>query len=182
MDYDDYGNQTVVGDLGLDNPAYDDERVTTTTYAHGGNALSLWIVNQPDTISVTDENGAFVAKTVNFYDAGPFIGIQGQIQNRALLNRTIEHISTNQTIQATRTRFDPFGNIEEMRDPVGNIRRITYDPVFHTHPVTESMVVGGGSRTWSSKPNTTMDSAWSLFRGISTAKSQAIFTIASRVW
>jgi RHS repeat-associated protein len=145
LDCDDYGNQTSSRELGLENPAFDDERITTTTYAHGGNALSLWIINKPDTISVTDENGAFVAKKVHFYDGEPFVGVQGQIQNRALLHRTEEYVDATHTIQASRTRFDAYGNPEETHDPLGNIRRIAYDSVFGTHPITETMVVGGGA-------------------------------------
>jgi RHS repeat-associated protein len=145
LDFDDYGNQTVIREFGLDHPSIDDERVTTTTYAHGGNALSLWIIDRPDSISVTDENGAFVSRKVHFYDAEPFVGVQGQIQNRALLHRTIEHIDLTRTIQATRTRYDAYGNAAEMRDPRGNIRRREYDRVFRIYPITETMVIGGGS-------------------------------------
>lgn len=144
LDYDDYGNLIVVRELGLEDPAFDDERIITTTYAHGGNALSLWIVDRPDTINVTDEKGAFVARTEHFYDGDPFVGAQGQIQSRALLHRTLEYIDSSRSIPATRSRFDAFGNIEETRDPVGNIRRLTYDAAFNLYPVAETMVVGGG--------------------------------------
>ncbi|HKS37091.1 MAG TPA: toxin TcdB middle/N-terminal domain-containing protein [Verrucomicrobiae bacterium] len=144
FDFDDYGNQTVLRDLGLEDAALDDERTTTTTYAHGGNALSLWIISQPDTISVTDENGEFVARKVHYYDGEPFVGVQSQIQDRALLHRTIEHVDATRTVQTSRVRFDAHGNTVETRDPVGNIRRLTYDPVFQAYPTRETLVVGGG--------------------------------------
>ena len=143
--YDDFGNQTELRDLGIDGGDYNDERVVSTTFAHGGNALSLWIIDRPDTIRVTDENGSFVATKVHFYDGAPFVGIQGQINDRALLHRTVEHIDEVRSIEATRSRFDAFGNIVESRDPVGNVRRNEWDPVFRTYPVTEIIVVGGGS-------------------------------------
>ncbi len=144
MDYDEYGNPIVVRELGLEDPAFDDERIITTTYAHGGNALALWIINQPATINVTDEDGVFVARQEHFYDGDPFVGVEGQIQSRALLHRTVEYIDTDRRIQSTRSQFDAYGNIEETRDPVGNIRRLTYDAAFQTYPITETMVVGGG--------------------------------------
>ncbi|MSU37034.1 MAG: hypothetical protein EXS36_18445 [Pedosphaera sp.] len=90
FDHDDYGNQTLMHDRGLEGASFDDERVTTTTYAHGGNAFSLWVLDKPDTVTVTDEQGAFVAKKVYFYDGKPFVGIQGQIDTRALLNRRVD--------------------------------------------------------------------------------------------
>jgi RHS repeat-associated protein len=145
FDFDNYGNQTLLREYGLEAASYDDERVTTTTYAHGGNALSLWVIDKPDIITTTDENGAFVNKTLFHYDGEPFVGIQGQIQNRGLLNRTVDHIDATRTIQSTRTRFDVHGNIEETRDPVGNVRRIAWDPLFQTYPITEIIVVGGSA-------------------------------------
>ncbi len=145
FDYDDFGNQTLMQDLGLENAAFDDERIITTTYAQAGNALSLWVLDKPDTVTTTDENGEFVAKTVYYYDGEPFVGIQGQVQNRALVSRRVDHIDASRTIQATRTKFDARGNIEETHDAVGNIRRHAWDPVFQTYPITETMVVGGGS-------------------------------------
>jgi RHS repeat-associated protein len=145
FDYDDYGNQTLMRDFGLLNDTSDDERFVTTTYAHGGNALPLWIIDKPDTISTTDEQGGFVARKVFHYDGEPFVGTQGHIQDRALLHRALEHIDPTRTIQSSRSMYDAFGNVVETRDPVGNVRRITYDPVFATYPVSETMVVGGGS-------------------------------------
>ena len=145
LDCDDYGNQTVTRELGLDDPAFDDERVTTTTYAHGGNALSRWVIDKPDTISVTDENGAFVAKKVHFYDGDAFVGIQGQIESRALLHRTMENVDANRNVQTARVRFDQYGNTAETRDPIGNVRRLAYDPAFQSYPIRETLVVGGGS-------------------------------------
>jgi RHS repeat-associated protein len=145
VDCDDYGNPIVTRELGLDDPDFDDERITTTTYAHGGNALSLWILDKPDTVTVTDENGAFVSKRVHFYDGDPFVGIEGGIQNRALLHRTEAYIDLNRSVPVARTRYDAYGNAEELHDPVGNIHRVTFDPAFAIYPITETMVVGGGS-------------------------------------
>src|SRR5262249_30126847 len=140
-----YGNQTVARNFGLDGAAYDDERFITTTYALGGNALSLWVINKPDTKTVTDENGALVSRSDYYYDGTPFAGVKGQIQDRALLSRRVDYIDATHTIDATRTRYDAFGNMEETHDPVGNVRLVTWDPVFKTYPITETMVVGGGS-------------------------------------
>jgi RHS repeat-associated protein len=145
FDYDDYGNQIALRNFGLDAAGYDDERFTTTTYALGGNALALWVIDKPDTRTVSDENGAFVAKSVYFYDGAPFVGVQGQIQNRALLSRRVDYIDATHTIDAVRARYDAFGNIEESHDPVGNVHVVTWDPVFKTYPINETMVVGGGS-------------------------------------
>src|SRR6185436_12821317 len=104
----------------------------------------------------------FVTKKVHFYDGSPFAGIQSQIQNRALLHRTLEYIDPNRSIQATRERFDAFGNVEETRDPLGKIRRRDYDPTLRIYPVTETMVVGGGS------PDLTLHAEYDLGFGVVT--------------
>lgn len=145
FDYDDYGNQILMRDWGADDPAYDDELVTTVTYALSGQALSLWMIDRPDTILVTDEQGAFVARTDHYYDGVPLVGIQGQVQDRGRLHRAVDYVDATRTIQRTRARFDAFGNIIETHDPRGNIRKIEWDPLFQTHAIAETMVVGGGS-------------------------------------
>lgn len=145
FDHDDYGNQTSQKDYGVDGGTLDDERFTTTTYALGGEALTRWIINKPDTIAVTDENGVFVSKKTHFYDGTPFVGVAGAIGPRALLSRTREYRTATEFIEATRSKFDAYGNIEEMKDPVGNLRRIGWDTTLKTYPVSETIVVGGGN-------------------------------------
>ena len=142
-EYDDYGNQTALRDYGIEGGSGDDERFTTTTYALGGNALPLWVINKPDSIAVTDENGVFVSKREFHYDGDPFLGVQGQIQDRALLSRSVEYFTSSRTISATRSKFDTYGNVIESLDPVGNLRRIAWDSLFQTFPVQEEVVVGG---------------------------------------
>ncbi len=162
FDYDDYGNETVMRELGLDDPTVDDERVTTSTYAHGGNALSLWVINQADSVTITDENGNFVSKTVAFYDGAPFVGLQGQIQDRALKHRVVDYINTNLFVQTVRKKFDTHGNAVEGLDGLGNVRQIAYDSTFATFPISETMVVGGGA------PNLTLQAEYDYGLGVLT--------------
>jgi RHS repeat-associated protein len=162
FDYDDYGNQTLNQDWGVDGSGYDDERFTLSTYALGGNALSLWIINKPDVVEVTDENGAFVSKKTHFYDGAPFVGVQGQIQNRGLLSRTLENIDANRSIESARSQYDAFGNLIETRDPVGNRRTFAWDALFQCYPVTETIIVGGGS------PNLVLTASYDTAFGVVT--------------
>ena len=145
FDYDDYGNKILEKDYGIEDAAYDDERVTRTTYALGGQALDLWVINKPDTILVTDEKGEFVSKKVHFYDGEPFVGIQGAISDRALLHCTEEYVDAATPIQSSRSQYDSYGNVTEVRDPNGNPRKVQWDSVFKTYPVKETIVIGGGN-------------------------------------
>lgn len=165
FDCDDYGNETHEADLGIVGGDFDDERLTTTSYALGGNALPLWIISKPDVVSVTDENGAFVAKKVHFYDGAPYVGVQGQIGTRALLSRTQEFKNADSPIDATRTAHDGFGNPTGMLDPIGNQRTIGYDPIFHIYPVSETIVVGGG------KPDLTVSASYDSGFGVVTGST-----------
>lgn len=152
-DFDDYGNQTFSFDHGIMGGGFDDERKVTTTYALGGNALSKWIISMPNTVTTTDENDTFVNKTINYYDGTPYVGVAGPIGDRALLHRTQSFIDPSTAIDATRSRYDTFGNLVESRDPDhgtefsngGHHRIIGYDETFNIYPTSERIVVGGDS-------------------------------------
>lgn len=141
FEYDNYGQERQVWDWGRVDEAVDDERVTTTTYARGGNALTLWVIDRPDTVEVTDEAGVFVSRQVHYYDGDPLVGLRGVIQTRALEHRTVQFTSPQESIQATRARFDAYGNLVESLDPNGNVRRVEWDSVLKTYPVREEIVV-----------------------------------------
>lgn len=143
FDHDDYGNAVLVRNLGSDQPAHDDEIVTTTTYAHGGNALALWIVDRPASVLVTDESGAFTARTDYRYDGDPFEGVPGAIQDRALLHQRLDYPEPGRAIPTQSVRFDAYGNIVESRDALGNARRTEWDPHFRTYPTAEIVVLDG---------------------------------------
>ncbi len=144
FDYDDYGNQISEFDEGVVGGGYDDERKTTTSYALGGQALALWIIDKPIETDVTDENGAFVATTNFYYDGAPFVG-GTTIESRALLHRTTRTIGGGKTINAERTQYDAFGNPSAHMDPRGFKRTIGYDASVKTFPTNETIEVGGGS-------------------------------------
>ncbi|MBL9168211.1 MAG: hypothetical protein JNN07_10760 [Verrucomicrobiales bacterium] len=141
FDYDNYGNERLIKDWGRLDEEVDDERVTTTTYALGGNALTLWVIDRPDAVEVTDEAGVFVSRQIHYYDGDPAVGLRGIIQSRALPHRTVQFTTTQDSIQATRARFDAWGNIVESLDPNGNVRRVEWDAVMKTYPVREEIVV-----------------------------------------
>ncbi len=146
FDQDDYGNETLEFDEGFVDGTVDDERKTITTYALGGEALTRWIIGLPDNVSVTDENGIFVSRAKHYYDGSPFTGLaSGQVGARALLHRTQEFKTATTAIEATRTRYDGYGNPVELRDPIGNTRSVAYDAAFQIYPTTETIVVGGGN-------------------------------------
>ena len=154
FDFDDYGNGILELNHGIVGSEYDDERRVTTSYAHGGEALERWILDRPDVVTTTDENGAFVNRTIHYYDGEPFVGLSGQVQGRALLHRIEQFVDEAKTIDAERLRYDAFGNAVEMRDPNydaewgvpgGHSRQIAYDSDMWTYPVKETIAVGNGS-------------------------------------
>ncbi|MCB1041277.1 MAG: RHS repeat protein, partial [Acidimicrobiales bacterium] len=140
---DHFGNTTRKADLGViaGGPlGYDDERITTTTYAHN---LDRWIIGLPVEVNTTDEGGAFVSRTRNEYD-----NQAGGVGNRGLL--TAEEAFTDAgTGLITRYLYDAFGNVTTVRDPEygsgGHERVYGYDATFHTYVETETIKVGNGS-------------------------------------
>jgi RHS repeat-associated protein len=141
FDYDNYGNERLIKDWGRLDEEVDDERVTTRTYALGGNALALWVIDRPDVVEVTDEAGLFVSRQIHYYDGDPLVGLRGVIQSRALPHRTVQFTTAQDSLQATRARFDAWGNIVESLDPNGNVRRVVWDAVLKAYPVREEIVV-----------------------------------------
>ena len=146
FDYDDYGNQILSFNHGIVGEDYDDERRVVTSYAHGGNALTRWIIDKPDTVLTTDEGGAFVNKTVHHYDGMPFVGLNGAIDDRALLHRVEKFVDETESTDDQRSAFDRYGNPIELRDPNygtefglggGHYRKFEYDATLRTYPVAE---------------------------------------------
>ncbi|HOC70307.1 MAG TPA: toxin TcdB middle/N-terminal domain-containing protein, partial [Candidatus Hydrogenedentes bacterium] len=67
-DYDAYGNRTWQQEFGRLDGAWDDERVTETTYtAADATGLSAWILNKVVTQTTKDENGVLVAEKRSYY-------------------------------------------------------------------------------------------------------------------
>ena len=141
FDYDNYGNEVLRQDWGLVEDGVDDERFTATSYALEGNALALWVIDRPDRVEVSDESGRFVSRQVHYYDGEPLVGLRGGIQSRALLHRTVQFTTAQDSVQASRSRFDAWGNIVESLDPVGNVRRVVWDAELKAYPVREEIVV-----------------------------------------
>ena len=162
-----FGNPTLqrthgVTSGGVAGITYDDERHTTTQYAFN---LSAWLIGLPTEVSVTDESGAFVSKSRNYYDNLAF----GQIGTRGLMTSEEKFIGTSSTAfpaysphpgdprvganasLLSSTIYDAHGNPTTVRDPSytgpggGHERVYGYDPVFHTYVETETIKVGGGS-------------------------------------
>jgi RHS repeat-associated protein len=157
--YDDFGNRVFEADYGIveanNTSAYDDERITHTTYALDPNALNQWLLRFPVTQRVEDEQGTFVSETRSFYDGEELVGLPlGQLGARALLKRT-ERVITDDPgllpsledydpdrihrpgdprlpagscIIASRTAHDIHGNPIVLMDALGNAAEVEFTP------------------------------------------------------
>lgn len=154
MVFDDHGNQTVQRDFGIvegDNrSAFNDERITTTLYAKN---LAAWILRPVAQTEVSDEHGVITSRSRLFYDDESFSG--GNFQQVSVGNLTMRRDwidpGAGTLIETVRNRYDAFGNIREILDPLadgtdaaGHLRRLTWDTAFHSYPETETIVLGGG--------------------------------------
>jgi len=171
-DTDYFGNPIAERNYGLGSPGAtnEDQRFTYTTYAFN---LGSWIIGLPATRLVTDRNGVFVAETLNYYDGADFTGLPlGQMgvlgdmmREEHLINGTNQvpnfQVITTQvgdprlvpaaSINASRNRYDAYGNLVEIRDPLyqsagaGHSKEYAFDPAFHTYVQQETIHVGNGS-------------------------------------
>ncbi len=157
FDVDDYGNTIRTADYGRvegsDRSAWDDERVTLTTYSAAyPSGLAAWLLDAPVQTEVRDESGVVIARSRNFYDDPSFgggnLGLIGK--GNLTLERRWHDIAGNRYLAASRSVFDGYGNVEGIYDPLGDpgntaaghYRSFIYDSRVHTYPVTETVHTG----------------------------------------
>src|SRR4029453_16158999 len=104
--------------------------------------------------SVEDELGVVLSRSEFFYDDETFSGTnlgEVSIGNLTLQRSWVDPASPTNYINATRSRYDPFGNrialIDPLGDPAGNpaqghVQEIVYDEAFHTYPSQEILHIG----------------------------------------
>ncbi len=191
-DVDFFGNTIAERNYGEYSPGstYDDERFTYSTYAFN---LSAWLIGLPARKFVTDENGNFVSDTRNYYDGAAFTGLPlGEVGLLGDMTRE-EHsingpapipafsiiinlvgdprLAANATITATRSRYDNYGNVLEVRDPLytnaasGHAREFAYDATFHTYVEQETIHVGN------SKPDLVASAIYDFGAGVITGST-----------
>ena len=158
--YDNFGNQTTNVNYGVVSngmPAvFNDGRIISGQFAINPDA---WILHTPSGNQTLDLAGHVISRTEYYYDDETFAASNlGQVSRGSLTLRLTwsDPLNPATRILASRTQYDPFGNPVVILDPLavapggvwdasqGHGRRITLDPDFHTHPVTETIMVGGG--------------------------------------
>ncbi|MCW5550967.1 MAG: VCBS repeat-containing protein [Verrucomicrobiae bacterium] len=160
FEWDNYGNTIRLADFGrvegANLSAWDDERITTNQFtAAFPDGLTKWILGLPVSETVTDENGNIITRTESFYDDETFSGNNPGAVTRGnlTLQRRLVNPATNQKSNVSRNRYDGYGNVTEIYDPLatpssfaaGHARQIAYDSSLRTYPVTETIHIGGAT-------------------------------------
>lgn len=171
MDVDFFGNTIIERNYGEDCPGstFDDEKFSQHTYAFN---LDDWLIGLPAMMRVTDENGVFVSESRQFYanaggNALP-LGSAGTLSDMVREEKSINGAAlppafntitpqvgdprraANAFIVTTRSRYDQYGNVLEVRDPLytdgstGHSREFGYDSTFHTYVEHETIHIGNG--------------------------------------
>jgi RHS repeat-associated protein len=149
--FDDYGNQTEERNYGIiegaNLAAFDDERITTTSFAYN---LENWLIRYPYQTEVRNAGGTVINRTRTYYDDESFSGSNpGAVTvGNATLVRQWTDIAGNAFIPASRTKYDAYGNADKTYDPLwnggaGHWREIGFDPHFRAFPITETIHIGG---------------------------------------
>lgn len=164
-EFDDFGNVSVEFNHGVypDTPDSHDERLSRTEYAHGGLAISRWILDRVAVSQVADESGKIISEKRMRYgdsEAGFEAVPLGQVSRQALLKEELSLLIADTTVGKTgadsklikdkRLAYDIYGNTVILLDPLGDpaqpqaghARELAYDPTFHTFPITETIHVG----------------------------------------
>ncbi len=166
-DYDAYGNRTWQQEFGRLDGAWDDERVTETTYtAADASGLSAWILNKVVTQTTKDENGVLVAEKRSYYDDLPL----GQV-SKGNLTEEEDWVAEGNYVASVRNTYDAYGNIIRIEDALfgsapGHYRELIYDDTFHTFPVKEIIHTGNGASPL------TMTAAYDYGFGVMTSSTE----------
>ncbi|MFH2124142.1 MAG: toxin TcdB middle/N-terminal domain-containing protein [Pseudomonadota bacterium] len=158
--YDDYGNTVRILDYGRLDEGWDDERLTVSTYtAANATGLAAWILDKPVEQITSDENGAVVSRQRNYYDSLAL----GQV-SKGNLTKKEDWIKGENWQTTSRNDYDAYGNITAIYDGLygsapGHYRFISYDPLFHTFPVQETIYTGNQTVP-SLSMSATYDAGW----------------------
>ncbi|MFK8030230.1 MAG: SpvB/TcaC N-terminal domain-containing protein [Gammaproteobacteria bacterium] len=143
-EFDNYGNQTSVLELGRMDGGWDDERKTTTIYSSNYPANVIrWVLDKPVSIEVSDENGVRVSESLWFYNDNTALGIIGS----GNVTRKQSWIEDEDWLIDFTGVYDSYGNMTERRDGLygvepGHRRIYTFDPVHKIYPVKEEIDTG----------------------------------------
>jgi RHS repeat-associated protein len=150
--YDNYGNEIERREYGVvesgNRSAFQDERSTHTEFALN---TDLWMLRFPKRKELRKGDGSVFFRRDLFYDDESFsAGNFGQVNvgNLTLVREWPDPEQPGVFIEASRTRYDPYGNAIELLDPLyglqpGHWRQIAYDPDFHALPVSETIHTAG---------------------------------------
>ena len=160
--YDNYGNQTTNAAYGIvengDRSAWNDERIISTEYALN---LDAWNLRHPKRQEIKDLAGTIISRAEYFYDDETFSGANPGVVTLGDLTLRREWITpSNSTayIQASRRKYDSYGNPTFLLDPVaaasggavdltkGHAREIGYEARFRTYAISETVHVGAGTQ------------------------------------
>ena len=150
-EYDHYGNMTKQLDHGRMDSGWDDERVTESTFTAGyPDGLTNWMLGKVVEQVTKDETGAVVARKRNFYDGNTVLGKV----SKGNLTMAEDWVKDDDWVKSVRNDYDAYGNIIAIYDPLygsglGHYRELTYDSIYHTFPVRESIHTGALTLTMS---------------------------------
>lgn len=159
--YDQYGNQILnaeygrvenldnngsIGNSAQDRAAWDDERVTVSTWsASFPSGKAAWILDRLVEQEIRDDTGAVFARERHYYDDESFAGTNlGEVSvgDRTMTRAWHDPSSPAGFVASARTAYDNFGNPTHLHDPLwgsapGHFREIVYDSTYQTFPVEE---------------------------------------------
>ncbi|MGE4069846.1 MAG: SpvB/TcaC N-terminal domain-containing protein [Lysobacterales bacterium] len=147
----DLDNSGTIGDSAQDRAAWDDERVTVSTWSAAfPSGRAAWILDHLIEQEIRDDQGTVYARERHYYDDETFAGANlGEISagNRTLTRAWHDPADPAGYINAARTAFDEFGNPTDLYDPLwgsapGHRREIVYDNTYRTFPIEERIHTG----------------------------------------
>lgn len=140
-EYDDYGNiirEYKHGILSFTG----DEEFKETTYITD---TERWILNYPQTETVSDKDSIKQKETFYYYDGADFVGLALGAIDKGNLSRVSGWVKDTDYIDIKRIAYDSYGNPSILMDGEGNLRHIEWDTHFSAYPITETIETQDGA-------------------------------------
>jgi YD repeat-containing protein len=147
----DLDNSGTIGDSAQDRAAWDDERITVSTWSAGySSGKAAWILDRLVEQEIRDDQGTVFARERHYYDDESFTGSNlgaVSVGNRTMTRAWHDPQDPLGFVDTARTSYDGFGNPTVLRDPLwgaapGHYREIVYDAAYRTFPVEERIHTG----------------------------------------
>lgn len=147
LKYDSFGNvieQTHFGEKEKSG----DERITKQKFivpSDPGDENTKWFLRLREYSEICEKTSGPCARIRYYYDGDAFKGLEAGQFTRGNISRETVNLG-NKEIHTKRQKYDSFGNVVELQDPNGNLRKVEWDTTYQQFAEKEMLYLKNGTQ------------------------------------